>query len=62
MREGIGNIVLFSWEPALGVLPDARFEEEGGVMLCCLDANLRLDEILVVANDLPEVGLAEPSR
>jgi hypothetical protein len=59
-REGIGNIVLLSWEP-LGVLLDARFEEEGGVMLCCLDAHLRLDEICVVADELPEVGLAEPS-
>jgi hypothetical protein len=27
-------------------------------MLCCLDANLRLDEILVVTDELPEVGLA----
>ena len=59
-REGIGDIVLFSREP-LGVLFDARFEEEGGVMLCYLDANLRLDEIRVVADELPEVCLAEPS-
>ena len=44
-REGIGNIVLLSWEP-LGVLLDARFEEEGGMMLCCLNANLRLDECI----------------
>ena len=61
MKEGIGNIVLLSWEP-LGVLLDARFKEEGGMMLLCLDANLSLDEIRVVADDLPEVGLAEPSR
>ena len=60
-REGIGNIVLLSWEP-LGVLLDARFEEEGGMMLRCLDANLCLDEIRVVAYDLLEVGLVEPSR
>jgi hypothetical protein len=46
----------------LEVLLDARFEEEGGVMSCCLDANLRLDEIRVIADELPEVGLAEPSR
>jgi hypothetical protein len=60
MKEGIGNIVLLSWEP-LGVLLDARLEEEGGMMLRCLDANLSLDEIRVVAYDLLEVGLAEPS-
>jgi hypothetical protein len=45
----------------LGVLLDARFEEEGGMMFHCLDANLSLDEIRVVAYDLLEVGLAEPS-
>ncbi len=61
MREGIGNIVLLSWEP-MEVLLDARFKEEGGVMLCCLNANLRLDEIHVVADELPEVELAEPSQ
>jgi hypothetical protein len=60
-REGVGNIVLLSWEP-LGVLLDARFEEEGGMMSHCLDANLSLDEIRVVACGLPEVGLVEPSR
>jgi hypothetical protein len=46
----------------LGELLDAHFKEEGGMMSCCLDVNLRLDEICVVADELPEVGLAEPSR
>ena len=61
MQKSVVNIVLLSWEP-LGVFLYVLIEEEGGVMVCHLDAVLCLGSVCALSTYLPEVGLAEPAH
>ena len=61
MQESVDGIVFPPGEP-LRVLLDACLKEEGGMMMCNVDADSWLDQVHILPNELPEICFAVLGR